>query len=375
MSVIEGLRQVRLHDLAIEARKEGQIVRALRSGRPLASYIGWTGQGNLGDEVLYDAHVAMFPAMSIVPFRPDVTVRIARAVRPRLPGFVAGFLGGGTLINQSEVWLRRIRALQSRGLHVACMGGGVTPPEFQHSFERTSLREWVPVLRSLTFLGVRGPLSQRLLSEAGLDAPITGDPALALTPAVAPPYQETGVVGINIGVSSKTLMYGDPAAYLTAMSATVRELVAMGLTVRLLPVCAADMPSNEHVLAEVSSPACSLVSAYDDLSAYNAELQQCSAFVGEKLHATILATMQRVPSLMLAYQPKCEDYMASIGQERNCVRTDAIHATDIARRISALLESSTQARRDLDSQVLRLCDAQRAAAAVVTARFAEGESP
>ena len=67
---VRAISQVRPEDLRVELAKEQQIRRARRGGGPMASYLGWTGYGNLGDEVLHEAHEALFPSLSVVPFRP-----------------------------------------------------------------------------------------------------------------------------------------------------------------------------------------------------------------------------------------------------------------------------------------------------------------
>ncbi|MDO5501148.1 MAG: polysaccharide pyruvyl transferase family protein [Propionibacteriaceae bacterium] len=352
MPTLAGLAQVRPRDLRIELSNELAVARALRQDRPLATYIGWTGQGNLGDEILLEAHERLFPGLSLVPFqRLEVAARIA-ARRSRGPGFTAGFLGGGTLINQSVTWLKRTQQLLDRGLPVGCLGAGVQTPEFQHDFERTQLADWAPVLRELEFLGVRGPRSAEILADAGIDVEITGDPALALAPEEAPtPAPVPGTIGFNLGVSGKTLMYGSPQRFLDAAVETIRQLTAAGHQVRLLPVTAADLPSNEQVLERVGHPECVLHRCWGSYAAYAAATRSCEVFVGQKLHATVIAITQRVPSVMLSYQPKCDDFMASIGQRDAVLRTDEFTAERATLVIEELRWSGELMANELDAAV------------------------
>ena len=369
---IQGLRQVRPHDLVVEFSKELAIARALGAGKPLGAYIGWTGQGNLGDEVLYEAHQVLFPDLSLVPYRPDFTAKYARKFRSNLPTYLAGFLGGGTLINQSQTWLNRILDLQNRGLPVACLGAGVTPQEFQLSFEHTNLTQWIPALRKFTFLGVRGPHSQALLANAGLEVAITGDPVLALAPQNIPAIKTNGVIGINLGVSAKTLMFGEPQQFLDNMVRIIKLLIKMDYQIRLMPVCDSDMASNTHVLETIDNPGCTLVKAYESFDTYTEQTKNCHLFMGQKLHATVLAVTQRIPSVMLAYQPKCDDFMASIGQDRNSVRTSEITPESVIEKIMQLENTHAQERSNLDAQVIRLRTKQREVANQVAQGFLEG---
>jgi len=372
---LQGLLQVRPHDLAVELGKEMAIARALGDGKPLGAYIGWTGHGNLGDEVLYEAHKVLFPHLSVVPYRPDFTAKYARKLRSRLPTYAAGFLGGGTLINQSDMWLGRILNLQNRGLPVACLGAGVTPQEFQHSFERTNLAHWVPTLRKLIFLGVRGPHSKALLEAEGLEVSITGDPALALAPQKAPEFKVNGIIGINLGVSAKTLMFGDPGQFLDNMRRTIKSILNMGYQVRLLPVCNSDLPSNNEVLTMVDDPGCTIVNAFESFNAYNEQTKSCDFFIGQKLHATVLAVTQRVPSLMLAYQPKCHDFMASISQDHNSIQTNDISPELIIEKLRQLDIDKAEVRAVLDEQVSRYKTNQYEIAGQIAKSFLEQSCP
>ncbi len=358
MSKIMGLMQVRPRDLAVELRKEYEILRGYGQRKPLASYIGWTGQGNLGDEILLDAHKRLFPELAIVPYRPDVTIRALAGVSRHRPGFAIGFLGGGTLINQSPTWLRRIVALQHRGMPVYCLGAGVTPHDFRLSFEDTKLSDWVPVLESMEFVGVRGPHSQLLLANAGFNAEITGDPALSLAPQFSPPPADMRIIGINVGISHKTILWDGSDNFLSEIVALITSLLSEGREVRLLPVCADDVLSNLRIASRVDNPLCTVRVAHQSLDAYNAELMECGVFMGQKLHATVLATLLRIPSLMMEYQPKCRDYMASIGMEKYVIKTSEFTADWASAKLAELAEQANDIRVVLNARVTHFRERQ-----------------
>jgi polysaccharide pyruvyl transferase WcaK-like protein len=291
--------QVRPRDVVVELAKERDIFNGLQTNKPLASYIGWTGQGNLGDEVLLEAHQLLFGDFTVVPYRPENAFQGASQAVFGSPGFTMGFLGGGTLINQSPTWLRRIQELQRRGLPVFCLGAGVTPDEFRPAFERTTIADWVKVLETMEFVGVRGPLSQKALADCGFAATVLGDPAFALTPLSPPPAASRKMIGVNVGISDKTLLWPNSQKYLATMVESIKALIAGGKEVTLLPVCAEDVASNKAVLALVNNEACSIKFSYDSLDNYNLALSECGLFIGQKLHATVLATLLRIPSIMI----------------------------------------------------------------------------
>jgi len=350
---IAGLLQVRPKDIAVELSKELEIFNGFRELKPMASYIGWTGQGNLGDEVLLEAHRLLFGDFSVVPYRPENAFQSKSQSRFESPGFKMGFLGGGTLINQSPTWLRRIQELKLRGLPLFCMGAGVNSEQFRHSFERTSISEWVSVLKTMEFVGVRGPYSQQALADSGFDAPITGDPAIALAPFMAPRPASRKVVGINVGISKKTLLLPNSSSFLPTVVQLIKTLISEGKRVILLPVCAEDVASNKTVLSMVSDEACTMQVCFDSLENYNEALSQCGLFIGQKLHATVLATILRIPSIMIEYQPKCRDYMASISMEDYVVKTSEFTVNWVMETLQHLENHYFSVRADLETQVAK----------------------
>jgi polysaccharide pyruvyl transferase WcaK-like protein len=353
MNRLKAIAQVRPKDLAVELRKEFAIQTSFSSRKPVASYIGWTGQGNLGDEILMQAHQKLFSEFEIAPYRPSNFLQSAGKALISSPGFQLGFLGGGTLINQSSAWLDRIKDLQNRKLPVFCMGGGVTPVEFQLAFENTNLSQWGETLETLDFVGLRGPDSAALLAEVGFAAPITGDPALALAPLVAPPAAKSGVVGINIGLAKKTLLHKESDQYVKKFVSVLKVLVAQGHQIRLLPVCQEDLAINREIEFLVANSACSVRVAYDTLENYNLELEQCTLFIGQKLHATVMATLLRIPSIMVEYQPKCHDYMASIGMQDCVIKTSDFDESWVLEKLEYLSSHEFVVRAELDFQVLK----------------------
>ena len=69
----------------------------------------------------------------------------------------------------------------------------------------------------------------------------------------------------------------------------IKQLIGDGYTIHLLPVWNKDIPSNKALLKLVDSPKCKLICKFDTLKDYQTELQRCSLFLGQKLHATIMA--------------------------------------------------------------------------------------
>lgn len=342
-----------------EARKEIALMRALANGKPIVSYMGWTGFANLGDEILYKAHQELFPHMNVVSYRKSVFDKIYKLISRKDTLYKAAFLGGGTLINQSDSWINQIEQMEALGIPVYCLGTGVTENDFRAAHEKTSLAKWVKVLDRFNYVGIRGPYSQQLLQEAGFkEAEVVGDTALALAPATYDSNRESKVIGINFGLISENNIWGDKDEYTQNIVIIIKKLIKAGYTIHLLPVWDKDLPSNKALLEAVDSPNCLLISRFDSLENYQEELQKCSLFIGQKLHATIMACMLRIPSIMIEYQPKCRDFMASIDMERWVVKTSECKPDYILGLIDALQSHCETIQSTINSHVVSYKDTQ-----------------
>lgn len=357
--ILNKFSQIGLEDVRVEFKKEIEILSSLTDKRPLVYYMGWTGHQNLGDEVLYEAHKTLFPNLRFIPFRKlSPASSLIRLVRRK--GFAAGFLGGGTLINQSPAWIDYIKRVQAYGLPVYCFGTGVTEDKFKFDFEKTNLKQWTPVLDTMPFVGIRGPRSMELLESVSFrKAKQIGDTALALAPAKMFAKKRNKVIGLNYGISRKTLMWGDNKNYTKQITAIIKGLIEQGYEIRLLPVWPDDIESNTSLLKYAGSKRCSMRIAYDNLNDYNKELNECSFFIGQKLHSTIFACMQRIPSIMIEYQPKCMDFMRSINLEDYVIKTSECTPDKIIEMIDLLSGNYDRIRETIDKQIIRYQEIQR----------------
>ena len=317
------------------------------SRRPRAVYVGWVGHRNLGDEVLFEAHKRLFSGVALTVYRPS-RLRRPLCVATRRSPYDFGILGGGTLINQNHCWLSAVRDLQASGIPMVCLGTGVASPEFWSNCDLAMTRlghsgnvlaAWADALASFSYVGVRGPRSLETLTASGVtDVQVVGDGALSLSSddASRHPCWRPGLVGLSVGHVEANPMWGDPSRYMDEVVEFVRRLCDAGREVHLLPVWSLDVPSNEAVLRRVDRDRCILVDAMDTYAEYSAAVRRCEVFVGQKLHATVIACMNHIPSVMIEYRPKCRDFMASMDLEHYVIRTDEFRAQSAAAMIEEL---------------------------------------
>lgn len=338
-------------------------LKSASGSRERAAYVGWLGYCNLGDEILFDAHKKLFSELSFVISEPadDFAHFYMRLKKKSL--YKYGFLGGGTLIDNRDYWPKYAKDLLAQGLPVACFGTGVSFGEFKGEDNNIEAiqSEWRNLLSSFRFIGVRGPQSLRQLKALGIEnAQIVGDTALALAPDAAPSAADSKEVGICFGMTKSSPIEGDEEVYFAEMASFIRLLLEQGYGVRLLPISKDDLPSNERLLGIVNDSRCEIKrDAYKSFDVYAREVLTCRFFFGQKLHSTIIATMHRVPSVMIGYRAKCRDYMESVRMQDYLMSSEVFTAQRGWMMLKKLEAGEMTIRQELDNQILYYLHLQR----------------
>lgn len=335
--------------------EDASVASSIIGGSTIVPYIGLVGYHNLGDDVLYEAHQKLFPSHRLVPYRKDSVIVEKAASLFHRPFSKHAILGGGTLINDGDVWLNKARHLLEHGNKMFCIGTGAESSAFygKEDTDNPLLQKWLPVLEQFEFIGVRGPQSKAILDSAGAkNVIITGDTALSLTEETMEPRDRQGVVGITYGDVAGNPMWGDPKRYRVELVKVIRSLIEGGSKILLLPIWSIDIPSNESLLQEINHPNCTMVKAYESYESFSEQLRKCDVFIGQKLHSTILALMNRVPSIMVEYRPKCRDFMSSLGLEEYIIKTSDLTLDSFMGLYDKVLENYDEIRTQAETKIL-----------------------
>ena len=280
----------------------------IRGQKPVG-YIGWIGHRNLGDEAMFDVIRMALPELQVIQFGSPVAERsLAKIGLSGRSFFRAVLLGGGTLIH--PLYLEAARLVKSFGTPLYTAGTGVGSPGFGSS-EGFSLDGWGETF-DRQFVGVRGPLSQGLLQNAGLtQASVIGDPALGLTPETIPAFGSRNHLVISLAQEpgaphvEKYPVIEHLGRLAKAFTADGGEVVGVALGNGDRAVLTRF--KNENGLAKMSIE--------DHRTSGEGLLQTLTgsvALIGVRLHAAVLASCVGVPPLLFAYRRKCEDFMAAM---------------------------------------------------------------
>ena len=338
----------------------------LHAGR--FGYLGWIGHANLGDNAIHEVLRATLPRSEFldVPAYPRQLVRVAR--NGGLSGLRTArlLLGGGTVIGRTN-WRAHVLVGMRlcRGGTALLIGAGVEDPSFhgRRSFSSFGeLKRWKPVLERFDRITVRGPRSATLLADVGIEAMVVGDPALLFAPLPGQ-AREHGRVGVALGYGD-ALRGGDQSAVVSAVADALRHLHSAGHSVTMFVVNPTDRRHAEHCIAEAGlvedGRTVRMVEAADP-STFCMQVSTCDAIIAERLHAGILAAACATLPVMLAYQPKVDDFMASIGELQWSTPTDRLRGAAIAEQVALRIGDGAAHRHALRERV----DVLRAAQAAV----------
>lgn len=328
-------------------------------------YIGWLGFSNIGDEAIYTAFKRLFSDFNVLPYKYTNKMNNTEKMF-KIKFYNAVFLGGGTLINADTVQ-KEFELAQKQCDSTFVFGAGVRNPEYwtQLKGQRNLLDEWIGYLKKCKYVGVRGPLSKKILEQNGFDkADIIGDLALSLADSKIKPKERKRKIGINIGVSHGNI-WGNEEEVLNFIVKFSRIMVDKGWSISFLPAWNRDIEYIEEATKRINK---SVSICYDYLSLKKTMdfLRNCDLFIGEKLHSVVLSMCTNTPSIMLEYRPKCLDFMMSMGLEEFNIRTDKLFLEQLISLVDKLYSNLGYWQDNINRKVTHFTKIQKEKSAILT---------
>lgn len=319
------------------------FLRRIRNKGFFLGYIGWVGQGNLGDEAMFEAIKLLLPEYDIEVFsgarRERLLSKLAASGRRK---FKAVILGGGTLVNQG--YLGVVETALSLDLTMHTFGTGVGSSGFSGNYG-LELEGWQSLLNQFKSVGVRGPRSEKHLKEIGVEhAEVIGDLALALTLDSPYPHLHTKRYILSVALPEEDDPKFPSEKLVNELAKMVGELKSIGYQPIPVAFCEEDVEAIEQVLSmsgqkEVSVQSPNNHSEYFDL------LKDAEFVVGVRLHAAILACCAGVPSILIGYRDKAADFMQSMDlMEWHC-DAFAMKPEDLSRLAQKIISVDTDCLR------------------------------
>lgn len=314
--------------------------RSYFSSEPVIGYAGYVGRANLGDEGLFqaiDAEVAPVDILSVYdPMPPELRLRNMVFRSGRVCDLA--MLGGGTLIFH-DGFARLLERYAAQGVPYVTFGSGVVDTAFRAEKQpgidwQKSRERWRRLLSKAEAVSVRGPRSKQMLDELGIASEIIGDPALSICPQPRERASNGRRVAINVGAFGP--MWGDTAQVRIAIRDAAIRLRELGWEIEIFAMHKADTAHARQLAEELDD--IPLYREYWKVAPFLNWLSRFDLVVSQKLHGAVFAAGLGCPVLSLAYEPKCLDFMESMGVVENVVPTDNLNAETILSAFTRLDE-------------------------------------
>ena len=305
-----------------------------------AGYLGWIRHGNLGDDAIHESLQQLFSPVNLIEFN-QVPIEIAanRLLFGNTALYDMILLGGGTLINEAG-FLDKLQTAATKNVPIIVFGTGVRDPDFWSAKDpgqdyRSGLKQWANLLKHSSYLSVRGPLSAALLESNGLQkVKIIGDPGLSITTSRDTPRHRSKLVGINLGSHDPIL--GRQADLIEEILAFIQDSIASGTSIEFCPMHASDEAIALKMQKKLGEKSFTIWQHYDDTERTLERIKEYDFLIGQRLHSVVFGFAAGVPSISLGYQPKCHDFMQSIGMSDLLIPTDHVTRTGVGNKLRQL---------------------------------------
>lgn len=261
-------------------------------------------------------------------------------------------------------------------------------PQTYGPFENSQARNLAKrIIGSATLAYARDPRSyERLLDLAGPDPDTTRlrsgvDVAFALQPRrpanqIAERVESLGddlTAGVNVSglLQSQASLdrYGMPGSYLDTMTLLVRELVAEGARVVLIPHVHTPGGSGESDIAAINRVRANLSKAESERTAVippsldAAEVKWCISqvdwFVGSRMHSTIAALSTLTPAVGYAYSDKTLGVFQTCGVGDQVVDAREVTGAAAVDRMTGAFRARALVRQVLEDRISPTLDSSR----------------
>jgi len=336
--------------IKLKLKKLSELFVFFRS-KSSVKYFGYLGYDNLGDDILYVVINQLFG--SNLAYKPKISNKFLSCEMDKKK-FDLTILGGGTLICEELKFRGNKRtgvpfknefecSIQS-SKNIVVFGTGVDEHE-KGILVDNWLIEWKEILQRAKYVSCRGPRSKKILNHIGVTAEIIGDPALSLIKPLKYWKPEKKLMGINVRPYGYDL--GVEKQYLETMQEFILNKINEGWAVEFIAVSEMDLQSIGVIIAGLQGYSPIVHKVYNNQEEYFTIVRRYQVFFGVRLHAVILSMCAGVPTVMINYRRKCDDFSESVLMEYLNVRIEEIDCIKLDKLLDIMLEDGESISKNI----------------------------
>lgn len=326
------------------------------SKKKRAIYIGCIGQGNLGDEAVYNAiqkllkeRIHLYP----ISYHKPSSGRYLRRWLFKVPHLI--ILGGGTIIKKkkTESYLKLFSEYHKRfpSAQLVVYGSGVADPNLaaQIGFP-TDIVSWRLILNKCWFIGVRGNISKTVLQndwQVNPEINILHDPALYFKSKILKKKEKQKRIGINFcNIIGRIYGFDQDAVELFAKE-LINRLLAEDWNICLYPTAQSDIAYMEKILGPEILAKVEVYNNFENIDESLSFLEGLDVFVGQRLHSVVFAAITYTPFHAIEYESKTSDFLNSLGVSNAAIRTDELDVNRVINKINSLYANLEEKQEEL----------------------------
>jgi polysaccharide pyruvyl transferase WcaK-like protein len=268
-------------------------------------YFGEVNSYNLGDEAVYTAlQLSCLADTKMTHFNSETTQK------QQLKQYTSIMIGGGTQFTVMNI--EKLRMLTQWNKNVWSFGTGVGSCGFCEPPNNNiaQLSSWLKKISPLT---VRGPLSQKKLTDLGIESTITGDPALSYARSCTYKNKQHILVNLLSPIASKeTKNY---CTFLNNLGRNLQLYKSKGWKISFVALGPGDCRYINEFISKFDFHNSTIYEIYRCSESFLQLLGETSVLISMRLHGAILASCVGIPFLLCNYRSKCSDFTSSMHQD------------------------------------------------------------
>lgn len=312
-------------------------------------YLGWLGQGNVGDEVLFELFKSMFYKYH-KPICKNSVVNIdayslVQNYKMDVSTYDLVVLGGGSIIHL-PFWLKICADAIKHKVPVVSWGTGIDGFFRKENItsiklSERNLNQFRSIYEQFDYISVRGPFTKNILINSAVkrEVHVIGDPALAYVTEMFADKLKVDNCGrkrsilINWGTSNNNIFGGNELAVEEELVTVIHSLILKGYTVTVYPIWTEDINSVKRLAGKVNDNRCQAITEVYEAKILQKLISQSYFSINLKLHANILSAAADKPFILLAYRGKCFDFANTVNCLDYTIPTDQATSEKILKMV------------------------------------------
>jgi polysaccharide pyruvyl transferase WcaK-like protein len=307
---------INYYNIAYRKKHFPSILDVLFSKRKIVAYYGFLGDGNLGDELVYEAIKKMCPSIILFPIKKHTPILLRIYKNIFYNRFSGVIIGGGTQSTFNKPEFHILLELCKNDKPLFVHGTGVYIKKYQSN-------QWAEILKNKNYYGgVRGPLS-----KDKINIPVIGDAAISLFKCEYKHVYKKKKIIINFG----THHYYEQSKQSRRMilNFICNLIIKENYDIYFLPFHSIDEKIGEKISKE--NPTIKLLDIPKNSENVFKIFEDAVFAIGERLHFNIVSLMCRCPFVSINYDEKHEDFLSSVDMNEVGVKMEDLTISKLAK--------------------------------------------